>query len=175
MYFADTGTQVLVEDPACQKPDLPKPSATLLGPACHDGRVFTLVCVAQDFPYAWPLDVRWQNEAGEELPRLAMATEPVRPTEGSCSFGIASRLSLLATEWQKGHKYSCHVYQGNVSVDSDSLGSSHMRLQGGLSEMELGLRTGQLIFLLLTIKSFVYGAALAVYTTCWKTGRTTGL
>lgn len=41
----------------------------------------------------------------------------------------------------------------------------------GLSEIELSLQAGQLIFLLLTVKSFAYGTVLAIYTTCRKTGK----
>lgn len=89
------------------------------------------MCVVQNFPYAWPLHVHWESEAGEPVAALAVATESVRPAEGSCSFGTASRLSVPATEWRKGHSYTCHVRQGDEVRISDPLGGSDAKLRGG--------------------------------------------
>uniref|UniRef100_A0A8C6V6Q6 Ig-like domain-containing protein n=1 Tax=Naja naja TaxID=35670 RepID=A0A8C6V6Q6_NAJNA len=88
--------------------DQPRPSVILLSPVCHKKRI-TLVCLAQGFHYEWPLDVIWERD-GQKITRLSSATEPVRK-EGECNFATASRLSVLAEEWQKGHNYSCHVNQ----------------------------------------------------------------
>uniref|UniRef100_A0A8C6X129 Ig-like domain-containing protein n=1 Tax=Naja naja TaxID=35670 RepID=A0A8C6X129_NAJNA len=94
----------------------PRPSVILLSPVCHKKRI-TLVCLAQGFHYEWPLDVIWERD-GQKITRLSSATEPVRK-EGECNFATASRLSVLAEEWQKGHNYSCHVNQtGQVVGDS---------------------------------------------------------
>uniref|UniRef100_A0A8C6V6T7 Ig-like domain-containing protein n=1 Tax=Naja naja TaxID=35670 RepID=A0A8C6V6T7_NAJNA len=93
-------------DPKCD--DQPRPSVILLSPVCHKKRI-TLVCLAQGFHYEWPLDVIWERD-GQKITRLSSATEPVRK-EGECNFATASRLSVLAEEWQKGHNYSCHVNQ----------------------------------------------------------------
>uniref|UniRef100_A0A8C6V6L9 Ig-like domain-containing protein n=1 Tax=Naja naja TaxID=35670 RepID=A0A8C6V6L9_NAJNA len=101
-------------DPKCD--DQPRPSVILLSPVCHKKRI-TLVCLAQGFHYEWPLDVIWERD-GQKITRLSSATEPVRK-EGECNFATASRLSVLAEEWQKGHNYSCHVNQtGQVVGDS---------------------------------------------------------
>uniref|UniRef100_A0A670HSE4 Ig-like domain-containing protein n=1 Tax=Podarcis muralis TaxID=64176 RepID=A0A670HSE4_PODMU len=74
----------------------------------------TLVCVAQGFPYEWPIDVSWKRDA-QEVTRLSFATDPVRTLNGTCNFGVSSRLSMTAAEWQERHVYSCHVRQGNIA------------------------------------------------------------
>uniref|UniRef100_A0A8C6V724 Ig-like domain-containing protein n=1 Tax=Naja naja TaxID=35670 RepID=A0A8C6V724_NAJNA len=99
----EAGTKL---NPKCD--DQPRPSVILLSPVCHKKRI-TLVCLAQGFHYEWPLDVIWERD-GQKITRLSSATEPVRK-EGECNFATASRLSVLAEEWQKGHNYSCHVNQ----------------------------------------------------------------
>uniref|UniRef100_A0A670HSF7 Ig-like domain-containing protein n=1 Tax=Podarcis muralis TaxID=64176 RepID=A0A670HSF7_PODMU len=89
------------------------PTVHLLGPVCHKDHV-TLVCVAQGFPYEWPIDVSWKRDA-QEVTRLSFATDPVRTLNGTCNFGVSSRLSMTAAEWQERHVYSCHVRQGNIA------------------------------------------------------------
>ncbi|KAH0621136.1 hypothetical protein JD844_022176 [Phrynosoma platyrhinos] len=133
----------------------------LLGPTCHK-KSTTLVCLAHGFFYEWPLDVTWKRDE-EIVPRTAVATEKAK-SEGACSFGIASRLSVAAAEWKEGHTYSCHVRQGDIAEVEDKMTNS------GLFEMQLSLCTGQFVFILLAVKSFAYGIALGIYTACRKTG-----
>uniref|UniRef100_A0A670HQN7 Ig-like domain-containing protein n=1 Tax=Podarcis muralis TaxID=64176 RepID=A0A670HQN7_PODMU len=97
-------------DENCQRS---QPTVHLLGPVCHKDHV-TLVCVAQGFPYEWPIDVSWKRDA-QEVTRLSFATDPVRTLNGTCNFGVSSRLSMTAAEWQERHVYSCHVRQGNIA------------------------------------------------------------
>uniref|UniRef100_A0A670HQS2 Ig-like domain-containing protein n=1 Tax=Podarcis muralis TaxID=64176 RepID=A0A670HQS2_PODMU len=66
------------------------------------------------FPYEWPIDVSWKRDA-QEVTRLSFATDPVRTLNGTCNFGVSSRLSMTAAEWQERHVYSCHVRQGNIA------------------------------------------------------------
>nr|XP_028561641.1 uncharacterized protein LOC114584196 [Podarcis muralis] len=178
-YFADTGTQLIVEDENCQRS---QPTVHLLGPVCHKDHV-TLVCVAQGFPYEWPIDVSWKRDA-QEVTRLSFATDPVRTLNGTCNFGVSSRLSMTAAEWQERHVYSCHVRQGNIAEAEESMERepsqqpgveeripSHKRHSAQAStvlEFQSSLHTGQLIFLLLVVKSFAYGTALGIYTACKK-------
>uniref|UniRef100_A0A670HSV8 Ig-like domain-containing protein n=1 Tax=Podarcis muralis TaxID=64176 RepID=A0A670HSV8_PODMU len=95
------------------------PTVHLLGPVCHKDHV-TLVCVAQGFPYEWPIDVSWKRDA-QEVTRLSFATDPVRTLNGTCNFGVSSRLSMTAAEWQERHVYSCHVRQGNIAEAEESM------------------------------------------------------
>ncbi|KAK9410303.1 hypothetical protein NXF25_001478 [Crotalus adamanteus] len=149
-----------VGDPNCD--DQPSPSVVLLSPLCHKKRV-TLVCLVQGFHYEWPLDVIWERD-GKKIERLSFATEPVKQ-EGKCNFATASRLSVLAEEWQKGHNYSCHVNQIGQEV-GDSVKSSpdhQTESPSGISEVQLTLYAGHFIFLLLGAKSLVYSVILGIY------------
>uniref|UniRef100_A0A8C5SXF7 Ig-like domain-containing protein n=1 Tax=Laticauda laticaudata TaxID=8630 RepID=A0A8C5SXF7_LATLA len=97
----------------------------LLSPLCHKKRI-TLVCLAQGFHYEWPLDVIWERD-GQKITRLSSATEPIKK-QGECNFATASRMSVLAQEWQKGHNYSCHVNQtGQVVSDWVKSSPDHKR------------------------------------------------
>ncbi|XP_053253268.1 uncharacterized protein LOC128417775 [Podarcis raffonei] len=164
-YFADTGTQLIVEDENCQRS---QPTVHLLGPVCHKDHV-TLVCVAQGFPYEWPIDVSWKRD-GQEVTRLSFATDPVRTlNNGTCNFGVSSRLRMTAAEWQERHVYSCHVRQGNIAEAEESMEREPSQQPAStVSEFQSSLHTGQLIFLLLVVKSFAYGTALGIYTACKK-------
>ncbi|XP_062823237.1 immunoglobulin heavy constant mu [Anolis carolinensis] len=153
------------DDPECEN-ERGNPSLVLLGPTCHKKSI-TLVCLAHGFSYAWPLDVIWKRD-GQAVPRFSAATEEPK-AEGKCSFGIASRLSIATSEWKEGHTYSCHVRQADIADVKDEMTSeSRQKSKSGLSEMQLSLRTGQFIFLLLAVKSFAYGTALGIYTACKK-------
>ncbi|XP_042315005.1 uncharacterized protein LOC121926251 [Sceloporus undulatus] len=166
-YFAERGTQLLVTDPKCEE-ETHKPSVVLLGPTCHK-KSTTLVCLAYGFFYEWPLDVTWKRDE-EIVPRTAVATEKAK-AEGTCSFGIASRLSVAAAEWKEGHTYSCHVRQGDTAEVEDKMTNELIQQpNSGLSEMQLSLHTGQFAFLLLAVKSLAYGTVLVIYTACRKTG-----
>uniref|UniRef100_A0A670Z322 Ig-like domain-containing protein n=1 Tax=Pseudonaja textilis TaxID=8673 RepID=A0A670Z322_PSETE len=92
----------------------------LLSPLCHKKSI-NLVCLAQGFHYEWPLDVIWERD-GQKINRLSSATEPIKK-QGECNFATASRMRVLAEEWQQGHNYSCHVNQTGQVV-SDSVKSS---------------------------------------------------
>ncbi|CAI5762948.1 Ig lambda-2 chain C region [Podarcis lilfordi] len=163
-YFADTGTQLIVEDENCQRS---QPTVHLLGPVCHKDHV-TLVCVAQGFPYEWPIDVSWKRDA-QEVTHLSFATDPVRTLNGTCNFGVSSRLSMTAAEWQERHVYSCHVRQGNITEAEESMEREPSQQPAStVLEFQSSLHTGQLIFLLLVVKSFAYGTALGIYTACKK-------
>ncbi|XP_060126936.1 uncharacterized protein LOC118080270 [Zootoca vivipara] len=163
-YFAATGTQLIVEDEACQRS---QPTVHLLGPVCHKDHV-TLVCVAQGFPYEWPIDVSWKRDA-QEVTRLSVATNPVRTLNGTCNFGVSSRLSMTAAEWQERHVYSCHVRQGNIAEAEESMEREPSQQSAStVLEFQSSLHTGQVIFLLLVVKSFAYGTALGIYTACKK-------
>ncbi|KAG8125410.1 hypothetical protein E2320_020740, partial [Naja naja] len=154
-------------DPKCD--DQPRPSVILLSPVCHKKRI-TLVCLAQGFHYEWPLDVIWERD-GQKITRLSSATEPVRK-EGECNFATASRLSVLAEEWQKGHNYSCHVNQtGQVVGDSvEGIPDYKTESTSGVSEVQLSLYAGQFIFLLLGAKSLAYSVILGIYKIYRKKG-----
>ncbi|KAJ7344170.1 hypothetical protein JRQ81_000120 [Phrynocephalus forsythii] len=165
-YFAERGTQVLVKDPECNHDQPSPPSALLLGPACHK-KSTTLVCLAQGFSYKWPLEVSWKRD-GQEVPRLSVATEKAKKQD-KCSFGIASRLSVTAEEWKQGYNYSCHVSQGHITADAEITSKKSQQTDLGFSGIGYSLRIGQLIFLLLTVKSFAYGTVLWIYTVCRKT------
>uniref|UniRef100_A0A670Z2T1 Ig-like domain-containing protein n=1 Tax=Pseudonaja textilis TaxID=8673 RepID=A0A670Z2T1_PSETE len=105
-------------DPKCN--DQPQPRVVLLSPLCHKKSI-NLVCLAQGFHYEWPLDVIWERD-GQKINRLSSATEPIKK-QGECNFATASRMRVLAEEWQQGHNYSCHVNQTGQVV-SDSVKSS---------------------------------------------------
>uniref|UniRef100_A0A670YYN5 Ig-like domain-containing protein n=1 Tax=Pseudonaja textilis TaxID=8673 RepID=A0A670YYN5_PSETE len=98
----------------------PQPRVVLLSPLCHKKSI-NLVCLAQGFHYEWPLDVIWERD-GQKINRLSSATEPIKK-QGECNFATASRMRVLAEEWQQGHNYSCHVNQTGQVV-SDSVKSS---------------------------------------------------
>ncbi|XP_078239656.1 uncharacterized protein LOC144586013 isoform X2 [Pogona vitticeps] len=155
---------VISGDPQCEEKES-SPSALLLGPTCHK-KSTTLVCLAQGFFYKWPLNVTWKRN-GQEVPRLAVATEEAKE-EGKCNFGIASRLTVATAEWREGYTYSCHVSQGDIGAEAE-ITSEHSQQQS-FSGIGQSLRIGQLIFLLLAVKSFAYGTILGIYTVCRKTG-----
>ncbi|XP_053108539.1 uncharacterized protein LOC128326179 [Hemicordylus capensis] len=163
-YFAKKGTQVLVEDPKCEN-FKQQPTALLLGPSFHKNRI-TLVCLARGFTNPWPVDVLWKKD-GEAVPHLAVATDEAK-SDGDCSFSVVSRLSVSAAEWQGGHTYSCQASQLEqktkpVEKDGAKLSSEEAQLTDPF-KLQLTLREGQLIFLLLVIKSFAYGTVLTIYT-----------
>ncbi|XP_032997880.1 uncharacterized protein LOC117042408 [Lacerta agilis] len=188
-YFADTGTQLIVKglislgllliicphgtkktsspfaDETCQSS---QPTVHLLGPVCHKDYV-TLVCVAQGFPYAWPIDVSWKRD-GQEVTLFSVATDPVRTLDSApCNFGVSSRLTMTAAAWQERHVYSCHVRQGNIAEAEESMEREPSQQSAStVLELQSSLHTGQIIFLLLVVKSFAYGTALGIYTACKK-------
>uniref|UniRef100_A0A670Z548 Ig-like domain-containing protein n=1 Tax=Pseudonaja textilis TaxID=8673 RepID=A0A670Z548_PSETE len=115
----EAGTKLSIRiNPKCN--DQPQPRVVLLSPLCHKKSI-NLVCLAQGFHYEWPLDVIWERD-GQKINRLSSATEPIKK-QGECNFATASRMRVLAEEWQQGHNYSCHVNQTGQVV-SDSVKSS---------------------------------------------------
>uniref|UniRef100_A0A8C5SYY1 Ig-like domain-containing protein n=1 Tax=Laticauda laticaudata TaxID=8630 RepID=A0A8C5SYY1_LATLA len=161
---------------------------------CIYAHRITLVCLAQGFHYEWPLDVIWERD-GQKITRLSSATEPIKK-QGECNFATASRMSVLAQEWQKGHNYSCHVNQtGQVVSDWVKSSPDHKRASvttatsfflsfflsfsfflssessSGVSEVQLSLYAGQFIFLLLGAKSLAYSVILGIYKIYKKKGK----
>ncbi|KAF7235995.1 Ig lambda-2 chain C region [Varanus komodoensis] len=136
-------------------------------PACH-GEGATLVCLIQGLPYSWPVSVIWKRD-GEVLSE-AIATEHERArARAECDFVVASRLRLSATEWASSHEYTCLGRQGEVATKESSFRSTGQPVLDSF-KVHLSLWAGQVVFLLLIAKSFVYGSILGIYTIYKKKG-----